>query len=168
MRPPISRARAPPCVLPPGRVARLPAAAANCRPRRARTHQRLRIGLLVCSPLGRKWGFKSPGTQAPRFGSRLGAEQLPRALLDPRAGHRSHHIYPEQYEGQECDPLIFCTGPVPAQQLDPFIPWLMKETGARRFHMPSADYIWPHVLTRGSGTSSRRGAARSPRGVLPA
>jgi branched-chain amino acid transport system substrate-binding protein len=56
------------------------------------------------------------------------------------------YIYPEQYEGQECDPLIFCTGPVPAQQVDPFIPWLMRETGARRFYLPSADYIWPHVL----------------------
>src|SRR5438067_2577856 len=56
------------------------------------------------------------------------------------------YIYPEQYEGQECHPLIFCTGPVPAQQLDPFVPWLMKETGARRFYMPSADYIWPHVM----------------------
>ena len=32
---------------------------------------------------------------------------------------RTLYIYPEQYEGQECDPLIFCTGPVPAQQLDP-------------------------------------------------
>jgi ABC-type branched-subunit amino acid transport system substrate-binding protein len=56
------------------------------------------------------------------------------------------YIYPEQYEGQECDPLIFCTGPVPAQQVDPFIPWLMRETGARTFYLPSADYIWPHVL----------------------
>jgi len=56
------------------------------------------------------------------------------------------YIYPEQYEGQECDPLIFCTGPVPAQQVDPFIPWLMRQTGARRFYLPSADYIWPHVL----------------------
>ena len=28
------------------------------------------------------------------------------------------YIYPEQYEGQECHPLIFCTGPVPAQQID--------------------------------------------------
>jgi ABC-type branched-subunit amino acid transport system substrate-binding protein len=28
------------------------------------------------------------------------------------------YIYPEQYEGQECDPLIFCTGPVPAQQVN--------------------------------------------------
>ena len=56
------------------------------------------------------------------------------------------YIYPEQYEGGESDPLIFCTGPGPAQQVDPFIPWLMRETGARKFYLPSADYIWPHVL----------------------
>src|SRR3954467_2944052 len=56
------------------------------------------------------------------------------------------YIYPEQYEGQESDPLIFCTGPVPAQQVDPFTPWMMRETGARRFYLPSADYIWPHVM----------------------
>ena len=37
---------------------------------------------------------------------------------------RKLYIYPEQYEGQECDPLIFCTGPVPAQQVEPLIPWL--------------------------------------------
>jgi branched-chain amino acid transport system substrate-binding protein len=58
------------------------------------------------------------------------------------------YIYPEQYEGQECDPLIFCTGPVPAQQLDPFIPWLMQETGVKTFYLPSADYIWPHVMNK--------------------
>jgi ABC-type branched-subunit amino acid transport system substrate-binding protein len=56
------------------------------------------------------------------------------------------YIYPEQYEGQESDPLVFCTGPVPAQQVDPFIPWLMERTGARTFYLPSADYVWPHVL----------------------
>src|SRR3954454_15708739 len=56
------------------------------------------------------------------------------------------YIYPEQYEGQESDPLIFCTGPVPAQQVDPFIPWMMRETGAKRFYLPSADYVWPHVM----------------------
>src|ERR1039458_3085852 len=59
---------------------------------------------------------------------------------------RTLYIYPEQYEGQECDPLIFCTGPVPAQQVDPLIPWLMRQTGAKRFALPSADYIWPHVM----------------------
>jgi ABC-type branched-subunit amino acid transport system substrate-binding protein len=61
---------------------------------------------------------------------------------------RTLYIYPEQYEGQESDPLIFCTGPVPAQQVDPLIPWLMRETGAKRFYLPSADYIWPQILNR--------------------
>jgi len=58
------------------------------------------------------------------------------------------YIYPEQYEGQEADPLIFCTGPVPAQQLDPLIPWLMEATGARTFYLPSADYIWPRLMNK--------------------
>jgi branched-chain amino acid transport system substrate-binding protein len=56
------------------------------------------------------------------------------------------YIYPEQYEGQESHPLIFCTGPVPAQQVEPFFPWLMDTTGAKTFYMPSADYIWPRVM----------------------
>ncbi|TPJ40557.1 substrate-binding protein [Mesorhizobium sp. B2-6-5] len=58
------------------------------------------------------------------------------------------YIYTEQYEGQENDPLIFCTGPVPAQQVEPLIPWLMKTTGAKSFYLPSADYIWPHLLNK--------------------
>jgi ABC-type branched-subunit amino acid transport system substrate-binding protein len=58
------------------------------------------------------------------------------------------YIYPEQYEGQESDPLIFCTGPVPEQQVEPLIPWLMQETGAKKFYLPSADYIWPQVLNK--------------------
>src|SRR3954467_8080473 len=56
------------------------------------------------------------------------------------------YIYPEQYEGNESDPLIFCTGPVPAQQVEPLMPWLMRKTGATKVFLPSADYIWPHVL----------------------
>ncbi len=61
---------------------------------------------------------------------------------------RKLYIYPEQYEGQECDPLIFCTGPVPAQQVDPLIPWLMQQTGAKKFYLPSADYIWSHTMNK--------------------
>jgi branched-chain amino acid transport system substrate-binding protein len=61
---------------------------------------------------------------------------------------RTLYIYPEQYEGQESDPLLFCTGPVPAQQVDPFIPWLMRKTGAKTFYLPSADYIWPRVMNQ--------------------
>jgi ABC-type branched-subunit amino acid transport system substrate-binding protein len=58
------------------------------------------------------------------------------------------YIYPEQYEGQEHHPLLFCTGAVPAQQVEPLVPWVMQQTGARTFYLPSADYIWPHVMNR--------------------
>jgi branched-chain amino acid transport system substrate-binding protein len=58
------------------------------------------------------------------------------------------YIYPEQYEGQEYHPLLFCTGAVPAQQVEPLIPWVMQQTRARTFYLPSADYIWPHVMNR--------------------
>src|SRR5438876_4123861 len=59
---------------------------------------------------------------------------------------RKLYIYPEQYEGEESDPLIFCTGPVPAPKVERLIPWLMQHTGAKKFYLPSADYIWPHVM----------------------
>lgn len=68
---------------------------------------------------------------------------------------RTLYIYTEQYEGQENDPLIFCTGPVPAQQVEPLIPWLMKSTGARKFYLPSADYIWPHLLNKAASRAVR-------------
>src|SRR6516164_8680036 len=57
------------------------------------------------------------------------------------------YIYPEQYEGKECTPYLFCTGPTPAQQCDQIIPWLITNDG-KRFALPSANYIWPHVLNR--------------------
>ncbi len=66
---------------------------------------------------------------------------------------RTLYIYPEQYEGQECDPLIFCTGPVPAQQLDPLVPWLMRKTGAKTFYLPSAEFNT--IVPPGSCRSSR-------------
>jgi ABC-type branched-subunit amino acid transport system substrate-binding protein len=55
------------------------------------------------------------------------------------------YIYPQLYEGKECTPYLFCTGPTPAQQCDEFIPWLIKN-GGKRFALPSANYVWPHVL----------------------
>ena len=70
------------------------------------------------------------------------------AIKDPAVEGETLYIYPEQYEGQEYHPLVFCTGAVPAQQVEPLIPWVMQHTGARRFYLPSADYIWPHVMNR--------------------
>ena len=57
------------------------------------------------------------------------------------------YIYPQLYEGGECQELIYCTGPTPPQQCDRLIPWLVKN-GGKRFAFPSANYIWPHVLNK--------------------
>jgi ABC-type branched-subunit amino acid transport system substrate-binding protein len=57
------------------------------------------------------------------------------------------YIYPQLYEGKECEELIYCTGPTPSQQCDRLIPWLIKN-GGKRFAFPSANYIWPHVLNQ--------------------
>lgn len=55
------------------------------------------------------------------------------------------YIYPQLYEGQECTEHLFCTGPTPAQQVARLLP-MMIEQGAKRFAMPSANYIWPQLL----------------------
>ena len=60
---------------------------------------------------------------------------------------RTLYIYPQLYEGGECEPFIYCTGPTPAQQCDDLIPWLIQN-GGKRFAFPSANYIWPHRLNQ--------------------
>jgi branched-chain amino acid transport system substrate-binding protein len=68
------------------------------------------------------------------------------AIKDVIVGRgKTLYIYPQLYEGRECTPYIFCTGPTPAQQCDELIPWLIKN-GGKRFAFPSANYVWPHVL----------------------
>lgn len=58
------------------------------------------------------------------------------------------YIYPQLYEGQECTPDLYCTGPTPFQQCGALLPYLIKEKGAKRFAMPSANYIWPQLLNK--------------------
>ena len=68
------------------------------------------------------------------------------AIKDPIVVRgKTLYIYPQLYEGKECTPYLFCTGPTPAQQCDDFIPWLIKN-GGKKFALPSANYVWPHTL----------------------
>ena len=57
------------------------------------------------------------------------------------------YIYPEFYEGQECERLIYCTGPTPPQLCDRLIPWLIKN-GGKRFALPGSNYIAPHLINK--------------------
>ena len=56
-------------------------------------------------------------------------------------------FYPSMYEGQECTPHLYCTGPTPNQQCAELIPYLIKQ-GNKRFALPGANYIWPQVLNK--------------------
>jgi ABC-type branched-subunit amino acid transport system substrate-binding protein len=70
------------------------------------------------------------------------------AIKDPIVNRgRTLYVYPQLYEGQECTPYVFCTGPTPAQQTDTLVPWLIKN-GGKRFALPSANYVWPHLLNK--------------------
>jgi ABC-type branched-subunit amino acid transport system substrate-binding protein len=71
------------------------------------------------------------------------------AIKDPIVNRgRTLYIYPQLYEGQECTPHLFNTGPTPAQQCDELIPHLIHDLGKTRFAMPSANYVWPQLLNR--------------------
>lgn len=68
------------------------------------------------------------------------------ALKGPILGRGgSLYFYPELYEGGECTKYLYCTGPVPPQQINPLIPWLAKNVGTK-YWMASANYVWPHSL----------------------
>jgi ABC-type branched-subunit amino acid transport system substrate-binding protein len=71
------------------------------------------------------------------------------AIKDPIVNRgRTLYIYPQLYEGQECTPHLYCTGPTPAQQCDELIPFLITKQGRKRFAMPSANYVWPQLLNK--------------------
>jgi urea transport system substrate-binding protein len=55
-------------------------------------------------------------------------------------------IYTTYYEGGECNKYLVCTGQVPNQQIDPMMPWLVKNLGKSVYVMGS-DYIWPRKST---------------------
>lgn len=60
---------------------------------------------------------------------------------------RTLYMYPQLYEGQECTPYLFCTGPTPAQQCARLIPHLISQ-GNKRFAMPGGNFLWPQLLIR--------------------
>src|SRR6188472_4469147 len=50
-------------------------------------------------------------TMSPNLSLRQSTQSVPQVLTGDKG--KKLYLYPEQYEGQECDQLIFCTGPVP-------------------------------------------------------
>jgi hypothetical protein len=56
-------------------------------------------------------------------------------------------LYPTLYEAQECSKNCFYTGAVPNQQLDDFVPWIIKTLGRKKFYL-IAPTIYPRTTAR--------------------
>jgi len=54
---------------------------------------------------------------------------------------------PQRGLGRLCVPSRYEDG-LGGAALEPTIPWLMQQTGAKKFYLPSADYIWPQIMNR--------------------
>ncbi len=61
--------------------------------------------------------------------------------------HNGLLLYPTLYEAQECSKNCFYTGAVPNQQLDDFVPWILKNIGSK-FYLIGANYIYPKETNR--------------------
>jgi ABC-type branched-subunit amino acid transport system substrate-binding protein len=66
-----------------------------------------------------------------------------RHAIAPLLKNRVPYLYPAVYEGGEDRSGIYCTGEVPALQLEPSMRWLHKHRGVRRWFVVGDDYIWP-------------------------
>jgi ABC-type branched-subunit amino acid transport system substrate-binding protein len=51
-------------------------------------------------------------------------------------------IYPTYYEGGHCEQYLVCTGQIPNQSIDPFVPWIFENVGST-FYVAGSDYVWP-------------------------
>ena len=56
------------------------------------------------------------------------------------------YLYPTYYEGGECENYLVCTGQVPNQQVEPYVPYLVEKYG-QTVYVVASDYIWPRVST---------------------
>jgi ABC-type branched-subunit amino acid transport system substrate-binding protein len=64
------------------------------------------------------------------------------AALSVSAPAKKLVIYPTYYEGGECNRYLACTGQVPNQSVDPFVPWITKNVG-KSVYILGSDYTWP-------------------------
>ncbi|WP_299668494.1 substrate-binding protein [uncultured Ruegeria sp.] len=56
-------------------------------------------------------------------------------------------IYPTYYEGGECERYLACTGQIPNQSVDPFVPWIADNVG-KSVYIIGSDYGWPRETAK--------------------
>jgi urea transport system substrate-binding protein len=69
------------------------------------------------------------------------------ATMTVTAPAKKLFLYPTYYEGGECEKYLVCTGQVPNQQLDHFVPYLMARYG-KTVYIVGSDYVWAQVSSK--------------------
>ena len=69
------------------------------------------------------------------------------AALSVSAPARKLVIYPTYYEGGECERYLACTGQIPNQSVDPFVPWITENVG-KSVYILGSDYGWPQETAK--------------------
>lgn len=80
------------------------------------------------------------------FGSYTTASR--KAALPVFEKRKNLYIYPTFYEGFECSKHVIYTGAVPNQQLQNFVPWIVRNTGKKKFFLVGSDYMFPRGMAR--------------------
>jgi urea transport system substrate-binding protein len=69
------------------------------------------------------------------------------AALSVSAPEKKLVIYPTYYEGGECQRYLACTGQIPNQSVDPFVPWISQNVG-KSVYILGSDYGWPQETAK--------------------
>ncbi len=69
------------------------------------------------------------------------------AALSVSAPAKKLVIYPTYYEGGECERYLACTGQIPNQSVDPFVPWITENVG-KSVYILGSDYAWPQETAK--------------------
>ncbi|MCY4301336.1 MAG: substrate-binding protein [Aestuariivita sp.] len=74
------------------------------------------------------------------------------AALSVSAPAKQLLIYPTYYEGGECERYLACTGQIPNQSVDPFVPWITENVG-KSVYILGSDYGWPQETAKAISTA---------------
>jgi branched-chain amino acid transport system substrate-binding protein len=54
-------------------------------------------------------------------------------------------IYPNDYEGGDCRPIMYVAGEIEPQKLPPYLKWLMEKSTNKKVFMIGTDYNWTRI-----------------------
>lgn len=54
-------------------------------------------------------------------------------------------LYPNDYEGGDCRPILYVFGEIEPQKVPPYLKFLMEKSGGKKFFLLATDYNWARI-----------------------